>query len=219
MKKQNYLEAKKSDLAAIQKTTQVLSEYYFITYHYGQVEKLHPQEMVGTVKNQWKMGWFKFCSPYMNRKDFSEVLGSFWISIDGATSDPNASTTDTVEWFRQADPKYLMNKEDYKVWEGLPEMVTVYRGASTSTGTKIVKYAPSWTLDENVARLFQRRLVIPGRSVGHLYKATVPKKYCLAYFGARKEQTVILNTKSSVVRNRIELIDVYGDGMENERTC
>jgi hypothetical protein len=206
----------KTDLEAIRKTTQLLIEHYYISYSYGEIEKLPPQELVKSIKNQWLLAWFKYCSPCMNKKDFSEVLGYLWSSVDGATSDPNVSTADTIEWFRQADPKYLMSEDDYKVWESLPDMVTVYRGACTSMGTKIVKNAPSWTLDEKTARHFQRRLVIPGRSVGHLFKAVVPKKYCLAYLNDRKEQTIILNAKSTAVKNRIELIDVYGDKVEEK---
>jgi hypothetical protein len=52
--------------------------------------------------------------------------------------------------------------------------------------------------------------------VGHLFKAVVPKKYCLAYLNDRKEQTIILNAKSTAVKNRIELIDVYGDKVEEK---
>ena len=201
----------KTDLSKIQMATQLLNDAYYITYTYGEVQKQSLQSLLSSVKREWKMAWFKFCSHAMSRKDYSIALGSFWDSVDGATSDPNVSTSETVDWFKQADPKYLMSKEDYMVWENLPEMVTVYRGASTSMGTKIVRNAPSWTLNENTARLFQRRLVIPGRSIGHLYKAVVPKKYCLAYFNGRKEETIILDVKSSAVKKRIELIDVYGD--------
>lgn len=214
MQKRNKLDGTSSNLDEIRKITQAMNEYYYVTGYDGEVEQRPPREMVSVVKQPWKLAWFKYCSPYMSRKDFSEVLGCIWNTIDRAAGDPHIHTKETVEWFLRADPKALMRKEDYQVWESLPEMVTVYRGSCAAVGTKIVKYAPSWTLDEGIARRFLRGAADNGESVGHLYKATVPKKYCLAYFSDRNGETVILNTKSTAVRNRVALIEVYSGGRE-----
>ena len=207
MQKRNKQDGANSNLDEIRKITQAMNEYYFVTELSGEIPTLPPLEMAALVKKQWKLVWFKYCGLYMNAKDFSQVLGSLWRDIDGAASDPYVYTKETVEWFLRADPRYLMDEEEYRIWESLPETVTVYRGVSSAMGGKTVKYAPSWTLDREEARYFQRKAAAPREWEGHLYQAAVPKKYCLAYFRDRK--TVIVNTKAAAVRTRVELVDIF----------
>ncbi len=105
--------------------------------------------------------------------------------------DINCSVAEIVRWFKSADKHILMTEEEYKIYENLPDNVMVFRGV----GKKSNPYGISWTFDRDVAQWFSERFKVTDKKGEKEYieKATIDKKYILAYFNGRDEQEVIVD--------------------------
>ena len=81
------------------------------------------------------------------------------------------------------------NEEEYGIFRGLDEVVTVYRGV-TSYNAKNVK-ALSWSLNRDTAEWFAHRY----GEEGTVYEAQIEKKHICAVFLGRNEAEVIVDPK------------------------
>ena len=152
--------------------------------------------ILGMINSGWKMTWFKYCSQFMNQKDFGELLAYCWVQQENPNQDCNVSRQEAVEYFREAKKRYLMEPDELRVYKSLPPIVTAYRGVARGRE----KYGLSWTNDKEKAEWFQSRF-----GEGNcLLKADVPKRNILAYFNGRGEKEIVVDVFSIV--NEIEVL-------------
>lgn len=85
----------------------------------------------------------------------------------------------------------MMDEEDRKEFDALPDTITVYRGVNRTDAT----LGWSWSLDRRKAEWFAARFLSPKRN-GVIYQTTVSKKAILFYTNARKKREVVINPKS-----------------------
>ena len=144
------------------------------------------------INDAWRLTWLKYAKSHLSQKDFSEFLGMAWVSAENPNMDANVKIPALISWFRSADKKALMDEEDYRVWESLPEIVTLYRGVSVGRE----RYGLSWTRNRELAEWFRGRFAKVGQK-GTLLSVTVPKEMCLCYFNSRGEEEVVLNVRAA----------------------
>ena len=142
------------------------------------------------INDAWRLTWLKYAKDSLSQKDFSEFLGMAWVSAENPNMDANVKIPTLISWFRSADKKALMDEEDYKVWESLPDTVTLYRGVSVGRE----RYGLSWTRSREKAEWFMHRFENGDRR-GTLLEVTVPKNLCLCYFNSRGEDEIVLDIR------------------------
>ena len=149
-----------------------------------------------TVRKSYRMTFLKFAKPYLSKKDFSKLLADAWTSMEHPNADVNVPIKTSISWFKQADKKSLMNEDDYKFYQSLPQIVTVYRGVRKRGKPDGI----SWTLNRDTALWFSTRF---GRRTEEstVWVAEVDKSCILAYFNDRNENEVIVDT--SKIERRI----------------
>lgn len=139
------------------------------------------------IRKSYKLTFIKFIKPYLNMKDFCNLLSDAWITSENPNGDINVSTNLAVKWFKQADKQILMNKEEYQVYLSFPDYLTVYRGVAINRN----QYGLSWTTDYEKAKWFAHRFDTDEK--GYVLKATISKENILAYFNSREEFEVVVN--------------------------
>lgn len=92
--------------------------------------------------------------------------------------------------------RFVMRPADRRIFDALPETVTVYRGCNSFDA--IGGY--SWTLSKSVAEAFAHRV---SRALGEPLIATmsIPRWCLLAYFDERNEQEIVVER---------QMLDGYG---------
>lgn len=140
------------------------------------------------INDAWRLTWLKYVKSHLSKQDFSEYLGSAWVQAENPNMDANVKIPTLIKWFRNADKTALMSEEDYRVYESLPDSITLYRGVSV--GRK--RYGLSWTRNREEAEWFKGRFEHENKK-GTLLTATVPKDLCLCYFNSRGEKEVVLD--------------------------
>ena len=149
------------------------------------------------VESAYRMTWFKYCSGYMSEEDYAEYLKNAWIEQDNPNQDTNVSRKEAATYFKKANKKLLMNKNDYKYYKGLPSTLTIYRGVSPGRE----KLGLSWTDDEEKAEWFKERFE-RGEKEGYMLKAMISKKHVLAYINERDEKELVVDVFS--IKNKIK---------------
>ncbi len=141
------------------------------------------------VNKPYKMTFLKYCTPYLSRSEFSQLLSEAWTRSENPNSDPNFTPDELLFMFKLADKETLMSEEDYRGYEALPQTITVYRGVTDINADN--PNALSWTTDRSVAEWFATRFGEHGR----VYEAEIDKKHIFAYFGGGDESEVVLDPK------------------------
>ena len=81
-------------------------------------ESKNPYHIYMLLNPPYALTFLKLASPYLARKDFSEILASAWINCEAPHNDPDLSKSDLLSMFKSAIPKRLwrtmnMNSYDY----------------------------------------------------------------------------------------------------------
>ena len=71
-------------------------------------ESENPYHIYMLLNPPYALTFLKLASPYLSRKDFSEILASAWINCEAPHNDPDLSKTDLLSMFKSDDPKALM---------------------------------------------------------------------------------------------------------------
>lgn len=79
-----------------------------------------------------------------------------------------------------------MSSAELKVFDSLPEVVTVYRGSTAK-----LKRGLSWTLDLRVAEFFAKR------TQESVWQVAISREAVLAYYAERQESEVVVNLSRS----------------------
>ena len=128
---------------------------------------------------------------YIDRKDLAKYLRKLWISCDYVNVDQVISKSKYVSLFKKADKSALMNEDEIKRLDDLPDSVTIYRGINDITNHPIDGL--SWTLDIDTAKWFANRFAKMKEGTSSIYKATIKKENIIAYF--EEETEVVINYK------------------------
>lgn len=137
------------------------------------------------VVKSYRSAFLKHTQQYINEKDLAEYLKTLWISTDTVNVDVNISKTQYVNLFKKCKKEDLMDEDELKYYNNLPEKITVYRGVN-----KITNHPPkalSWTLDYDIANWFSERF---SKGNGIVYKTIIKKEDVLAYFSNEKELVI-----------------------------
>lgn len=140
-------------------------------------------------QKSYRLTFLKYVKKYLTKKEFAEQLKDVWIMSENPNNDVNVSIGTLVRWFQSADKKYLMNEEEYEIYENLPDQVRVYCGVNKFENPKGL----SWTLSLDTAKWFANRWSHDGSEDGYIQTALVNKSDVLAYFGDRGESEVIID--------------------------
>ena len=151
------------------------------------------------LNKPWYLFFLKLTKNFISEKEFPKFLRIAFTSMEKPNMDPNVSVKQLTHYFKQCDPKLLMNEEEFKLYKGLPDTVTVYRGV-TPYNEKNLKVL-SWTTDPETAAWFAKRYGQQGK----IYTASIQKRHIFAYFNCRNEKEVIVNP------NRLQNIRLYKD--------
>ena len=149
----------------------------------------NPYELYMMVNKPYGLTFLKYSAPHLSKKDFSEILSSAWIMCEAPHNDPDVSLDKLVAMFQSADPKVLMDENEYRDFQRLGDMLTVYRGVTSYNADNIK--ALSWTLNQQTAEWFAHRF---GED-GTVYEATIAKEHIFALFNRRNESEVIVDPK------------------------
>lgn len=149
----------------------------------------NPYDIYTMVNKPYGLIFLKYVSPHLSQKDFSEILASAWIMCEAPHNDPDVGLGKLVAMFQAADPRVLMDEDEYREFQGLGDTLTVYRGV-TAYNAENVK-ALSWTPSRQTAEWFAHRF---GED-GTVYEATIAKEHIYALFNGRNESEVIVNPK------------------------
>lgn len=152
-------------------------------------------DFIWLIENKQQAPYFlQQTKRYVNKKDFSEFLGKMWTLIESPSHAPNVTNKQFVNYFKQADKEYVMDQEELKIYNSLPNEITIYRGVEDNKKNGVK--ALSWTLNKDKAKWFATRY----EDKGIMFTAKIKKEDVLAYFNSRKEEEVVIDY------NNLELI-------------
>ena len=140
------------------------------------------------IRKSYRLTFLKFIKEYLSKKDMSELLADAWISSENPNNDVNVPSKTAVQWFREADKRTLMTKDEYEYYQSLPQTVTAYRGVAEGGNPRGL----SWTCNKKIAEWFANRF----DKKGYVQSVTVDKSCVLAYFNSRDEDELVLDILS-----------------------
>lgn len=143
------------------------------------------------IRKSYRLTFLKFIKEYLSVKDMSKLLAHAWISSENPNQDVNVPVTLVAKWFKQADKKVLMNKDEYAYYQSLPQTITAYRGVAVGRNPNGL----SWTCNLDTAEWFANRYNTESKQ-GYVQSIEVDKSYVLAYFNNRDEDELVLDIVS-----------------------
>ena len=153
------------------------------------------------IRPPFLMTWFRYASEFMSEKDFAHYLVVCWVTEENPNQDKNVSRKRAVGFFKAANKKYLMAEDELAYYNALPDTLTIYRGVSPGRE----RNGLSWTDDLDVAAWFKKRFEKKDLE-GYILKATISKKYVLAYFNRhlREEHELVVDVYG--IQKKIEVL-------------
>lgn len=146
------------------------------------------------ISKPYCLAFLKYTMNFLSEKDLAEILACTWVSVENPNQDANCSLKYLIKIFRKCDKKHLMTKEDYAVYDNLPETFTIYRGVSVGHNPKGL----SWTRSLKTAQWFADRFNL-GEEKGYIQTAVAKKENVLAYFNTRNEDEIVYDTTDLVI--------------------
>lgn len=138
------------------------------------------------ISSPYRIQYLHLIKDLLNPKELSEQLGWVWVQTEYPHQYDLKMLTGL---FEIADKRSLMNDEELKGLDYMPEMVDVYRGTQSE---KAKVRGMAWTLDKDKAIWFANRWKTLR---GKVYRATIPKTAIYAYFKGRNEEEIVLNPR------------------------
>lgn len=146
------------------------------------------------VRKPYRLTFIKYCEHYLSSKDLSELFADAWISTENPNQDANCSISYLTKLFKKCNKQYLMQEEDYKVYQSLPDNFTIYRGVAVNRNPKGL----SWTQDLETAKWFAHRFDNNDKK-GYVQSTIAKKENVLAYFNTRGEKEIVYNANKSKI--------------------
>jgi hypothetical protein len=147
------------------------------------------KEIMYIIRPPYYLAFLKYSKPYLCQKNFSELLAFAWVRTENPNQDANVSIKTLIKWFQKSDKTFLMNKEEYEIYNHLPENFTVYRGVAVGREP----FGLSWTDNYEKALWFSNRFNTASEK-GYVYTATINKENILAYF--EQENEIVVDPKT-----------------------
>ena len=122
---------------------------------------------------------------YLSIEDFSHALAYIWKSVEFPNRSEDITTFRFMHHFKAADKTILMDEDELKIFNELPDEFTVYRGYNSYGRLE----ALSWTLDKERAEWFAGRF--GGETA--VVEAKIKKEYVFAYFSNESEVVINFN--------------------------
>ena len=127
-----------------------------------------------------------------SKKKYWEVIGFLWIDTENVYE--NHLAWEQLLFLEFSDSHLMMDEEDTKFFNELPNTITIYRGGIDDKGY-------SWTLDKDKAEWFANRWVMNGnlgdesnvtnRHETNVFEKTINKSDAIAYLSDRNESEII----------------------------
>ena len=140
------------------------------------------------ISKPYRFGFLKHILDFISVEDMSTVLGQNWNLVEFSNKDANMTVNQLLKLFKQAIPEKLMDADELKKFNKLPDKIKIYRGLTSYNKNNV--RALSWTTKKSVAEWFANRFQ---QGDGIVYSATIDKKYVFAYFDGRNEDEVIVD--------------------------
>lgn len=137
----------------------------------------------------YRLGFLKYAIPSLSEQDAARLLIWSWTSSESPNGDPNLSKAKVLKLFRSIEPAKLMDEEEFKRFQELDNVVTIYRGVTPHNAGRVK--ALSWTLDPHTAEWFAHRF----GEQGTVYQAQIRKEHIHALLLGRNESEVIVDPK------------------------
>ena len=165
-----------------------LKEYYNVMEDKIDNGDLH--KIYALIRKPYRLTFIKHCEPYLSEKDLAELFADAWVSSENPNQDANCSISYLVKMFQKCNKKYLMQEEDYKVYESLPNVFNIYRGVAVGRNPQGL----SWTQNLGTAKWFANRFNTDTKK-GYVQVGIAKKEHVLAYFNTRGEDEIVYNSK------------------------
>lgn len=121
----------------------------------------------------------------MNDETYWSLLKHIWIDSENIWQNQDL-WLDLLTWNRPGFFKFFMSEEENKVYDSLPDKVTVYRGYNAKRPSSA--NGLSYTLNPDVAKKFAKRFT----SSPAVKTRTISKSQITAYINDRNEEEVII---------------------------
>ena len=142
------------------------------------------------IRKPYRLTFIKHCEPYLSEKDLAELFADAWVSSENPNQDAKCSISYLVKMFQKCNKKYLMQEEDYRVYESLPDVFNIYRGVAVGRNPQGL----SWTQNLEKAKWFANRFNTETKK-GYVQVGIAKKEHVLAYFNTRGEDEIVYNSK------------------------
>ena len=151
------------------------------------------------IRKSYRLTFYSFIRPYLTEKESGELLSTSWTSSENPNGDKNVPLDMIVNFFRNTDKKYLMEKDEHIYYHSLPDKFIVYRGVAVGRNPNGL----SWTVNLNTAEWFANRFNTIN-SKGYIQSVEINKSDVLAYFNRRGEDEIVIDT--SAIKDKIKII-------------
>ena len=138
------------------------------------------------IRDNYDLTLLRYTKDYLSMKDFCEIFGEYWTIAENPNMDINVPISMSAKWFKEADKKLLLTKDEYDIYNSLPEIFTIYRGVGVNRSEKGL----SWTRNYDKANWFAHRFDNEN-NIGYILKAEIKKNEVLAFFNRRNEEEVV----------------------------
>jgi len=135
------------------------------------------------INSPYLVVFLSLIKDYLTEKEFNEVLSSVWTQVEFPHQE---SIHNLIGLFKQSKKEILMDEEELKKLDSLPEEITIYRGLQ---GSKAKIKGLSWTLSLDKAKWFSKRW----KKQGEVYQAKTKKDDIFMYTNSRGEEEIVVN--------------------------
>ena len=182
------LPSKKLEWVDLLESPEGLKEYYNVME--DEIDNGDLYKIYALIRKPYRLTFIKHCEPYLSEKDLAELFADAWVSSENPNQDAKCSISYLIKMFQKCDKKYLMQEEDYKVYESLPDVFNIYRGVAVGRNPQGL----SWTQNLETAKWFANRFNTDTKK-GYVQVGIAKKEHVLAYFNTRGEDEIVYNSK------------------------
>lgn len=146
--------------------------------------------MFNMIRDKYHMAFLKYIKPYLSKTDFDEYLAFVWVNSENPNQDANVAIPQLIQWFKKANKRTLMDKDELAYYEQLPEIVDIYRGIAVG---RAETEGLSWTCKYKTAEWFSNRYNTDTEH-GYIVKGKIKKENIFAYFNSRNEDEILCDS-------------------------
>jgi len=143
------------------------------------------REVFFIIRKSYRYTFFKYIKDYLNEEDFAELLRESWVGSENPNQDVNVSVRESVRYFKKADKKHLMEKEEREYLKNLPDEVKVYRGVSVGREPNGLSYTDNLSMADWFSHRYDKE-----DEKGYILEGIVKKENILAYFESENELVI-----------------------------